>query len=124
MTALTRGGGNTGTSTYGTIDNLTMTYMGNQLIKAEDSGENVSLSASMDFKDGKNIATEYTYDSNGNLTKDLNKGISGISYNLLNLPRTLSISNSSGSATNNYTYATEGSWKVPSAVRRRITAEM
>ena len=30
--------------------------------------------------------TEYTYDENGNLTKDLNKKIIDIQYNSLNLP--------------------------------------
>uniref|UniRef100_UPI0025B88BA8 RHS repeat domain-containing protein n=1 Tax=Bacteroides sp. UBA939 TaxID=1946092 RepID=UPI0025B88BA8 len=107
MTGLTRRG-NTGTSTYGIIDNLTMTYAGNQLIKAEDSGASVSLSASMDFKNGSNTAREYYYNRNGNLIKDLNKGISNISYNLLNLPCSLAISNSSGSATNTYVYAVDG----------------
>ena len=41
--------------------------------------ENVTTSAYNDgfqFKDGVKQANEYTYDSNGNLTKDLNKGIS------------------------------------------------
>ncbi len=107
MTALTHRG-NTGTSTYGIIDNLAMTYAGNQLIKAEDTGVSVSLSASMDFKNNSNTAREYNYDTNGNLTKDLNKGITSITYNLLNLPQTLSISNSFGSATNTYTYAADG----------------
>ena len=43
--------------------------------------ENVTTSAYNDgfqFKDGVKQANEYTYDSNGNLTKDLNKGISTI----------------------------------------------
>ena len=31
-------------------------------------------------------ANEYTYDKNGNLTKDLNKNITSIQYNCLNLP--------------------------------------
>ena len=85
ITSLIRHGA-TGTTTFGTIDNLTMSYNGNQLIKADDSGESVSLSSSMDFKDGANASVEYFYDANGNLTKDLNKGIMNISYNLLNLP--------------------------------------
>ncbi len=62
-----------------------------------------------------NIA--YTYDKqgnmtslnrNGNLIQDLNKGINSITYNLLNLPQALTISNSLGSATNSYTYAADG----------------
>ena len=100
--------GQTGTTTCRDIDKLTMAYAGNQLVKAEDSGTTVSLSSSMDFKNNSNVAKEYSYDANGNLTQDLNKGISSITYNLLNLPQTLTISNSLGSATNSYTYAADG----------------
>ena len=100
--------GQTGTTTCRDIDKLTMAYAGNQLVKAEDSGTTVSLSSSMDFKNNSNATREYSYDANGNLTQDLNKGISSITYNLLNLPQTLSISNSLGSATNSYTYAADG----------------
>ncbi|MDW7691101.1 RHS repeat-associated core domain-containing protein [Flammeovirgaceae bacterium SG7u.111] len=44
-----------------------------------------------DFKDGKDntqkaLSGEYMYDQNGNLTSDKNKGITGITYNHLNLP--------------------------------------
>ncbi|MBE6282464.1 MAG: hypothetical protein E7095_10505 [Bacteroides sp.] len=35
----------------------------------------------------------YTYDNNGNLTQDLNKGITNISYNLLSLPQVVTFSN-------------------------------
>ena len=38
------------------------------------------------FMDGANEEIEYEYDKNGNLVKDLNKNISKIEYNLLNLP--------------------------------------
>jgi len=100
--------GATGTATFGIIDNLSVSYSGNQLVKAEDSGETVSLSASMDFKDGAHSPAEYYYDTNGNLAKDLNKGISNIAYNSLNLPMTLVIVNSSGSATNIYVYSADG----------------
>ena len=48
---------------------------------------NVSVhNDSFEFKDGVKQANEYTYDNNGNLTKDLNKGIIEIQYNCLNLP--------------------------------------
>ncbi|WP_277639211.1 RHS repeat domain-containing protein [Bacteroides graminisolvens] len=102
MTLLSRRG-NTGTTTYGLIDNLSMTYAGNQLVKTEDTGSSVTLTQSMDFKNNANLATEYLYDKNGNLIKDYNKSITEISYNVLNLPQTLKIS----SATNTYTYAAD-----------------
>ena len=38
-----------------------------------------------EFKDAVQQDNEYAYDANDNLTKDLNKGIAGISYNCLNL---------------------------------------
>lgn len=70
-----------------TIDNLTYTYgnsgYSNQLIKVEDGAGNAQQG---DFADDAHVATEYEYDANGNLTKDLNKGIT-ISYNyFLNKP--------------------------------------
>ncbi|MBP1615024.1 MAG: hypothetical protein H6Q13_2472 [Bacteroidetes bacterium] len=42
------------------------------------------------------------YDLNGNLTQDLNKGITGVTYNLLNLPQSVAISNTLGQTTNTY----------------------
>ena len=48
---------------------------------------------------------KYTYDANGNLTKDLNKGITGIQYNYLNLPSKVTFSDGSTIA---YTYAADG----------------
>ncbi|WP_321480948.1 RHS repeat-associated core domain-containing protein [uncultured Bacteroides sp.] len=100
--------GRTGTTTFGTIDNLSMVYAGNQLVKADDAGTNVTLSASMDFKNNSNTVKEYCYDLNGNLTQNLNKGITGITYNLLNSPRSITINNALGQGINTYTYATDG----------------
>ena len=39
-----------------------------------------------EFTDGVHEAIEWEYDENGNLTKDLNKNITAIQYNCLNLP--------------------------------------
>jgi hypothetical protein len=44
---------------------------------------------------------KYHYENDGSLPKYLNKRISNIAYNSLNLPMTLAIANASGSATNN-----------------------
>lgn len=68
------------------IDNLTFTYHGNQLMRTDDRGTNSTITGSMDFKDGTNTGDDYAYDGNGNLTKDLNKNITNIQYNILNLP--------------------------------------
>ena len=52
-----------------------------------------SVQNGTEFKDGANHGVEYTYDKNGNLTKDLNKDISKIGYNLLNLPDEVTFAN-------------------------------
>nr|WP_321480955.1 hypothetical protein [uncultured Bacteroides sp.] len=85
-----------------------MLYAGNQLLKADDMGENVTLSASMNFKNNSNAGKEYYYDLNGSLTQDLNKGIVGVMYNLLNLPRSIMINNALDQGVNMYMYAADG----------------
>ena len=77
---------------YGPIDNLTFTYSGNQVTKIDDSVTDPTYSGVFNFMDGASQANEYTYDKNGNLTKDLNKKISSIQYNLLNLPASITYS--------------------------------
>ena len=78
--------GQTGASTYGLIDNLSYTLNGNQLNRVDDAVNASAYNGGFEFKDGVKQANEYTYDNNGNLTKDLNKGIIEIQYNCLNLP--------------------------------------
>ena len=74
--------GNTGSL----IDDLIYDYgqsslYSNRLLKVTDGSH-----TDAGFKDGTNQNDDYEYDSNGNLIKDLNKGISSITYNFLNLP--------------------------------------
>ncbi len=83
-----RGHTNSGATSFGVMDNLVYTYEtnSNRLKKVLDNGNDT-----YGFKDGSNTTTEYTYDANGNMVKDLNKGIgtasvNGVSYNHLNLP--------------------------------------
>ena len=87
------------------IDNLTFTLAGNQLSRVDDAAAASAYNGGFEFKDGVKQANEYTYDSNGNLTKDLNKGISNISYNCLNLPSAVTFSDGSTIA---YTYGADG----------------
>lgn len=78
--------GQTGSDSYGLIDDLYMFYNGNQLESVEDSAVASAYNNGFEFKDGNSSEVEYFYDLNGNLTKDLNKNIVDIQYNYLNLP--------------------------------------
>jgi RHS repeat-associated protein len=77
------------------IDSLNYTYNGNHHTKIEDIANNA-----MGFSNGSTAATEYVYNGNGNITQDLNKGITSITYNMLNLPQT--ITTAAGTITNTY----------------------
>ena len=84
---------------YGAVDNLRYAYQGNRLQAVDDavSGNQLPQPASYhgaptslagDFQEaGVKQGQEYLYDANGNLTADKNKGLTGIAYNHLNLPR-------------------------------------
>ncbi len=96
--------GYTGTTTYGIIDNLILTYTGNQLLTVKDTGVVPTLSSSADFRDGATTNKEYSFDLNGNMTEDKNKGITAITYNSLNLPTSLTI----GGTQNKYVYSVDG----------------
>ena len=73
-------------SLKGIVDNLSMTYDGNRLASVSDSAPAPSVTGSADFRDGVSEAVEYTYDRNGNMTSDLNRKVSLISYNRQNRP--------------------------------------
>ena len=63
------------------------------MTKIEDAATDPTYYGVFNFKDGASQSNEYTYDKNGNMTKDLNKNISSIQYNSLNLPSKVSFSN-------------------------------
>ncbi len=90
ITSLTRQGQFGAGPDYGMIDDLTYTYTGNQLKAVQDI--QYPFFQSNGFSDNGSFATtEYTYDANGNMTKDLNKNIDSIRYNYLNLPERIKI---------------------------------
>ena len=68
---------------FGIIDDLTYQYRGNQIQSISDKAGSLLYDGSFDFKDGASESTEYFYNANGALTKDLNKGISKIEYDVL-----------------------------------------
>ena len=90
---------------YGKIDDLTYEYNGNQITKITDKVSGPYYKDAMHFVDGANADIEYEYDKNGCMTKDLNKKISKIEYNLLNLPTKLSFTDGSVIT---YTYDADG----------------
>lgn len=99
-------------NSYAQVENLSMTYRGNQLINVHDTNTRPSLADTEYFQDcSKDVAktkVEYTYNKNGAMTKDLNKGITEIRYNSLNLPRQMDIKSPQGEARNEYLYSASG----------------
>ncbi len=88
------------------IDNLGYSYStnSNRLTRVID-GETADHKLG-DFNNGASgTSTDYTYDGNGNMLSDLNKAISSISYNHLNLPQTITVT---GKGTVTYTYDAAG----------------
>ena len=97
-------------SHFGTMDNLAYVYdAGNKLLKVTDA-VNLSNTVKGQFNDGNKTGNDYEYDPNGNMIKDLNKGIvganntAGIQYNHLNLPTSVTILNNKGDGTGAITY--------------------
>ena len=90
---------------YGLTDDLTMSYVGNRLIRVVDAADPVVTNGSMDFKDGADTGGEYTYNACGALTSDLNKGISGIDYDINGNMSKVTFSNGN---TTEYVYSQSG----------------
>ncbi len=66
------------------MDNLTFTYSGNKLSFVNDAAD-----PTLGFVNGNTGTDDYSYDANGSLSIDKNKGLStagAITYNYLNLP--------------------------------------
>ncbi|MDR6528982.1 RHS repeat-associated protein [Chryseobacterium rhizosphaerae] len=84
ITVLSRNSKNTTSGTAIHIDSLGYTYEGNKLLKVTDGTQN-----NEGYPIGGNAIE---YDSNGNMTKHLDKGIKNIKYNYLNLPNEIQAS--------------------------------
>lgn len=96
-------------ATYGDLDKLSYSYIGNRLVGV-DEDNNLTTAASHDFEDnGRRYSAaspEYSYDGRGNLISDANKGIDYIQYNELNLPEYIYLNNYSAEI--RYVYSASG----------------
>jgi RHS repeat-associated protein len=90
---------------FGLMDDLTYAYTGNQLQAVDDANPSSALTG---FIDGVEETTEYTYDANGNMKTDDNKGITGITYNHLNLPANIAINGNNNIGSISYIYDATG----------------
>ena len=94
-------------SVYDTMDDYNVEYNGNQRRSVNGTGVgSPSYYGSSSFVDGvEDGDNEYAYNGNGAMTKDLNKGITNISYDQLNNIREVTFS---GNRSILYTYAADG----------------
>ncbi len=92
-------------SHFGDMDNLAYTYEAdsNKLIKVIDSAN-----SDYGFKDVNISQNDYIYDANGNLTSDVNKDITSITYNHLNLPEQIIITDGFNDQFISYIYDANG----------------
>ncbi|CAN5326153.1 hypothetical protein BH09BAC3_BH09BAC3_28490 [soil metagenome] len=100
--------------TTGVLDNLvydygTTTTASNKLLKVTDGGDDFG-----GFVDGTNTGNDYTYDVNGSMITDQNKGLTtAITYNYLNLPELVT---KAGTGGNNIRYIYDASGRKLSQV--------
>ncbi len=78
-----------GTLRFGLCDDITLTYSGDRLVRADDAAADCRFSGAMDFTDGASKSAEYTYDAAGNMLTDANKGIDAVTYNRLHRPESV-----------------------------------
>lgn len=71
---------------YGLMDDLSLYYNGNQLQYVDNAEQGAHYTGVFSYPDHSSREDEYEYDKNGNLTKNLDRKIAKIEYNVLNLP--------------------------------------
>ncbi|ALR31285.1 hypothetical protein ATE47_12460 [Chryseobacterium sp. IHB B 17019] len=98
---LKRTAGKIGT-TVRTIDDLTYSYFsGNASNRLQKVTETVQIFSGYPYTA---VPTDIGYDDNGNMTSQVDKGISSIQYNYLNLPKQIT----QNAVSTNYTYRADG----------------
>ena len=77
----------------GMIDEMNWSYEGNRVVEITDMVGEQGRYDMKEYRDYNYNGLNYFYDSNGNMTADLDRGIVAIRYNLLNLPDTVQFEN-------------------------------
>ncbi len=90
---------------YGNMDFLSYSYTGNRLKSIYDMSSSNVYDGAFEFVDGSSNTQEYWYNVAGDLTRDANKGIALIQYDLLGHPTRVQFTN--GNVTE-YVYAADG----------------
>ncbi len=90
LLTLIRGSEKTGSRN---IDQLSFGYNGNQVSWISDNAGVYNIYGLKEFTNKYDYSDEFAYDTNGNMTKDLNREIVTIKYNLLNLPELVQFKN-------------------------------
>ncbi len=94
LNMVTRNGFSGTSNRFVTIDDVYVVQRnGNRLQEVVDMASNGTSNDLMEFRDVNGGSVEYTYDTNGNMTSDKNRGITSIEYNLLNLPQKITFAN-------------------------------
>ncbi len=78
-----------------TVDQLDYSYNGNQVTRITDAWGSRNAYDVKEYVDAADASVEFGYDANGNMVYDLDRGISAIRYNCLNLPDTIQFDNGS-----------------------------
>jgi RHS repeat-associated protein len=88
---------------YGLMDNLTLSYDGNQLTGVSEAAADYNATGTFEYKSAN--GSEYLYDANGNLIADRSRRIAYITYDSNNNPSSIYFTN--GYMTK-YTYSATG----------------
>lgn len=105
---------------YKKIDDLTYSYLGNQLSNIEDKAGQLVYDGSFDFKES-GTSENYAYNTNGYMTFDSNKGLT-IDYSDMGHPKKMTFNNGN---TTEYTYSIEGEklkveWNTANTTTNRV----
>ena len=95
--------GKISSSSYGQMDNLTLSYDGYQLTGVTEAATDYDVAGSFEYK--KTNGSQYLYNANGSLVADKSRGIAYIAYDVNNNPSRIYFTN--GNVTT-YVYSATG----------------